>query len=870
MNAEKYMAISDTITVPSNWQLKGYGKPIYTNIKYPYAIGTAIKPAVPYFKSRICPVGIYYKTFELSEINSRTIIRFGGINSGGEVYINGKMAGYSEDTFSEVSYDITDLVRIGMNTVAVLVYQFTTGSYLEDQDMWRLSGIFRDVYLISEPFTAIKDVYSRSKFTGGYKSADFISYIEIASDFIRDALSLNVILADRKGKTVIDKVIPCSLKANEHKIININEHIKKVELWSNEDPALYTLTLTLVDGEDFMDMRCIKFGFREIKVVPMKEGKGPFITLNGKPIKIRGVNRHEFHPEYGHAVPLELTENDIKLLLQNNVTSIRTCHYPNSEHFYDLCDRYGVLVMCECNLETHGLGYQIPRNNKKWARHTIYRMENMVRKFRNHPSILFWSLGNESGTGSVFFDMKKAALALDDTRPIHYEPYAKVSDILSSMYLTQENMPVIGENKKFVHCRALWNLGLGNHIKPEDYADKPFIQCEYAHAMGNSLGNFKDYWDDFKRYDRLAGGYIWDFADQSIKRVRDGVTEWTYGGDWGDKPNDGNFAFNGIFRADRSPNPALYEVKHQYAMIELTYSEGAISLKNLYLYTNLDKFRLLVEYRSEGKLYDKQEYAIPSIAPGESGQVTIKAPEKEGEQVITAYIINPIETAYSPAGHVITWQDFLIAPLELKPLEGKGTVIAENYDTTVTIKFEKNAVTVDKVTCAVKSIIIGGAEKLEIPALPNFWRAMTDNDKVPHINDTLRKLGGFMNFKNTAKKMKVTNVETDIKDDKVSIRIQWSAPLLKAMETEYTVDSAGLTMRLSCLPKRNMEIYGFSMGVPTGKNEVEFYGREPHENYRDRKASATLAKYTAKPKILFICTFILRKTEIIPIQGDLR
>lgn len=490
----------DDLEVPSEWQIKGYDTPIYTNINYPKAISTT---KIPYIKPELNSCGLYVREFEVAETEDNIFIHFGGINSSGEVFVNGKFVGYSQDTFDECEYDITDFVHPGTNRLAVTVRRYCTGSYLEDQDMWRLSGIFRDVTLVYEPKVFIEDMYMRSEMAEDFKSAVFKLDCVVKArraQFDGGKLKVEILRADGAGFASAEMEVK-PLADGEYCNISFEIPVSNFELWSHEDPYLYTVHVTLQGGE-YTDRREHKFGFREVKITPYdrKTGRGPFILLNGVPLKICGVNRHDFHPDYGHAVPESIIRSDLELLKNSNITNVRTCHYPNSRRFYELCDEIGILVMSENNLETHGLATRVPRSDPHWTAECCYRVRNMVNSYKNHSCILFWSLGNESGNGNAFAEMKKEILKIDKTRPVHYEPDAKLktSDLFSEMYTVQTAMKEIGENKPHIHSRALWNLGLGYHLKPSDYIDKPFIECEYSHAMGNSMGNFADYWEDFK------------------------------------------------------------------------------------------------------------------------------------------------------------------------------------------------------------------------------------------------------------------------------------------------------------------------------------------------------------------------------------
>lgn len=832
----------NTITIPSNWQLRGYGIPIYTNMIYPYAIGTLNPFRMPYFKSKLCPVGVYKRNFHIANLEDEYIMLFEGINSAGEVYVNNQFVGYSEDSFLEVSYNITPFIKLGINTVTVLVYQYSTGSYLEDQDMWRLSGIFRDVYLVRCNKNRIDDIFARCKLINDYKDAELLIDIELRLiDLKRGKLKLK--LLDNSNVVLHKETV---INSEDTYKISIAETVKKVNKWSNENPYLYQIIVDMYDNDDkLVDRRIISFGFRAIEIHPFVNGRGPFILLNGMPLKIRGINRHEFHPDYGQAVPKSVIEEDIKMLLRDNITSIRTSHYPNCRYFYDMCDKYGILVMSECNLETHGLAHIIPRSKDKWAKACIYRLENMVNSFKNHPSIIMWSLGNESGVGNTFIKMHKAAKSIDISRPVHYECMAEASDILSSMYVEQQYLNDIANNKPFRHSPNIWNLKKGNWLKSEDYKDKPFILCEYAHAMGNSLGNFVDYWNDFNHSDRLCGGYIWDFSDQSLRRIVDGKEQWTYGGDWGDKPNDTNFCFNGIYRADRSPNPALYEVKHQYAMVGIEYNDNVVTLYNKFLFTDLNKYVLRVDNLHDGIVISSNYYNIPAIKPLHKGSVNIKLYyNQDSENTLIFSIVNPNATSYSDKNHTVAYQDFLINKLPMTNNVGNGKVnIVKESDELITISSAKIQVEFSKANGYIKSIQSNGKELLLRPIKPCFWRAVTDNDRVPRFEKLLKFIPSYCRMRRVNSRLKVNEVNINSNDNRVTIKCDWKDSSFYYLNTIYTVDSEGIVIDMECKCKYDMVRYGFVMGVSKDNDTIEFYGRGAHENYIDRKASATLARY---------------------------
>lgn len=840
----------DEIEVPSNWQLKGYGKPIYTNTRYPYAIETR-KGKIPHIDDKENACAVYEKDFEIEALDSLVKINFGA-NSGAELYVNNKFVGYSESSFDYQEYDITDFVKVGQNTVKIVVFRFTTGSYLEDQDMWRISGLFRDVNIIFEPYCHIADIYAKADFNDDFTEAEFRCNVDIACD--KDDYGdgdVIVELLDKDGVAVVkDSFRVLEFDEGDTFSMKFKGKVQNPNLWSCESPYIYRLRVTLNEnrhsGVREVDRREINFGFRKVEIIPQTEERDTTILVNGKVLKIRGVNRHEFHPDYGHAVPKEVIEKDIILCRQNNINSIRTSHYPNSRHFYDLCDKYGIMVMCENNLETHGLARIIPRSNPVWVKQVCWRMENMVRTYRNHPSILFWSLGNESGDkGKSFVEMKKTALAFDDTRPIHYESDGRleVSDVMSEMYTLESKMEEIALNKSHNHSRAMWAL-LGHRLSPKKYRDKPFILCEYAHAMGNSLGNFADYWKHFKKYDRLCGGYIWDFADQTIKRMhQDGTAEWTYGGDWDDHPNDGNFAFNGIFRGDRSPNPALYEVKKVYQQVDFALVDNNIEIENNYCFTNLkDMFSLEISLLVGGVEKEKVSLEMPSIAPGEKGVISVPFECKAPDSYITIKAIQLADDRGVEKGSVVAYEQLEIAPYLPKKFEQEEGKSSVDDDNKIILEGGGVVCAIDKASGYITSVQKGGLELISQHIKPNFWRAPIDNDFVPHVGNFLKSLLGVHFYKRTTNLMVATKVKAK---DKV-VEVKWRSSRMPKLTATYEAGKDGVKVSLKCrgimydLPR-----FGFKAKLNVS-DDVTFYGKGPYENYCDRKTGALLGTYTGK------------------------
>lgn len=842
----------DKITVPSNWQIKGYGKPIYTNYIYPYALAQFNVLAIPHVKKRYNEVGCYVTEFEVTSLDKDIFIRFDGINSCGDIYVNGKFVGYSEDTFSPQEYNITEFVNVGKNKLAVSVYRYTTGSYLEDQDMWRISGIFRSVWVISKPRIEIADYFTYSNLYNDYKSAKFFTQITIdAREDNCNQCVANVKLSYKGEKVAELQSDVISIKKNACSTITLETDIESVNLWSHEFPNLYDVEVTLLSNGEVLDTRKSHFGFREIKIEKMNEGKGPFIKLNGKAMKIFGVNRHEFHPEYGHAVPAELIEKDIQLCKANNITSIRNSHYPNQDVFYELCDRYGILVMAETNLETHGLAMFLPKSSKKWADQCVYRATNMVRRLRNHPCIISWSLGNEAGFGKDFAIMKKAVLELDESRFIHYEPdqSGKVGDVLSEMYSKVEKMPLIGENKKINHCKALW-APVGNTYKPEMYKDLPFIECEYAHCMGNSLGNFSDYWDMFWKYDRLSGGYIWDFADQSILTKENGKNKWNYGGDFGDKPNAGRFAFNGIVRADRSPNPALFEVKYQYQQVKFGLEDNTLTITNRYRFTNLAEFDIVLSFMAEGSEFYTRTINV-ECPPDSSVSCDLFDKEitfpEDKEIVCDIKMLTKIDTNYAKKGHVVAIEQFVLKEFDFAPstmFSGASFTKEGKKQDTIIITCNNTIYTISN-NGGIVSAKVNGKEKLTAPIMPNFFRASIDNDALPQVPPIISDLiMGVNAFIKAQKTLKAKNIKVAEEKGVVVVDIDWKMRYLKKLHTQYIFGADGsidISMQVVC--SKNLERYGFTWRLAEGVDGVEMYAKGPHENYCDRATAAKLGLY---------------------------
>ncbi|MHA1932169.1 MAG: glycoside hydrolase family 2 TIM barrel-domain containing protein, partial [Promethearchaeota archaeon] len=493
----------EEIPVPSNWQMHGYGVPIYLNVKYPRSINTE---EIPKIDNEYNPVGSYRTEFEIpNEWNNRdVIIHFDGVKSAFYIWINGEKVGYSQGSMTPAEFNITNYLQKGKNVLAIEVYRWSDGSYLEDQDMWRLSGIYRDVYLFSTSKVHIRDFYVHSVFDEKYKDATLKIRIKVYnySSSIINNLKVEVTLLGAEKEFTVSKILisnPISIESNTEKIIELQSNIENPKKWSAEKPNLYNLVLKLKNSDDeIIEVEHCRFGFRQVEI---RDDGGFYI--NGQSVKFKGVNRHEHDPDHGRAISYDRMIQDVILLKQNNVNAVRTSHYPDHPKWYELCDRYGLYIIDECNLETHGLRDILPKSDPQWKDACVDRMVSMVERDKNHPCIIMWSLGNEAGMGDNFKKMKEAALKIDSTRLIHYEGdyNNEVSDVLSYMYTASFRLERMVNNREY---------GQYNQLKKiEEGIEKSYMLCEYVHAQGNSLGNLQEYWDVFEKYPNVLGGFIW-------------------------------------------------------------------------------------------------------------------------------------------------------------------------------------------------------------------------------------------------------------------------------------------------------------------------------------------------------------------------
>lgn len=828
-----------TIPVPACVELHGFGSPGYVNWRYPHKLDWPRIRDRQSGKDDYNPVSSYRRKFTLPANwkERRVILRFDGVYSAYYVWVNGVNVGYAEDSKLPSEFDVTDFVKEGENTLAVEVYRWCDGSYLEDQDMTRYSGIFRDVTLWSMPKDGIWDFNVKTRPVDGYESWSL--ELELANG---DSASLYD--ADKR------KVADLTKLSNSRFQLLLKPH-----LWSAEKPYLYTLVVRKGD-----DIRMRRVGFKDQKII------GNAIYVNGRKIKFRGVNRHETSPVYGRSVTLDEMIRDIELMKRYNFDTVRTSHYPNHRLWYDLCDRYGLYVMAEANVEghepmygKHGLG----RFNE-WRHSIVERNERNVLFYRNHPSVVFWSLGNETGHGPCFTAAMAAVKEIDDTRIVQWEPWNNESDVDARMYrsiawLEQRGrlgagLPLLSEKE------------LGENIQLNDYkgnqsADKPFFMCEYAHAMGNALGNFEEYWQLFYKYDSLTGGCIWDWVDQAIWKETNRVDPSTgkrerylaFGGDFDESPNDGPFNCNGLITAERKVTPKLIEAAHVQRYLAV---DSSFTLHNRYAFTPADEFSGVWELIVDGKSVKKGEFDVPAVKPLSSGKLPFAAEDfaGAGERFLNISFALKNDTPWAKKGWIVARNQIAIPSVAVKNgFAAKSQDIkVEETSCEVAVVSGRTRVVFDRATGAVKELTMNGKAVLSAPAegvLPGpvvtCQRAFVDNDVwlSGHQHMTPMYYGSFPASGLTQLRYHARPIKIENRSIVVTTEITGSKSAGFTHEARWTfMDDGAVEMKNRIVPHGTMPIalprLGLSMILDKSLENMRWYGRGPHENYVDRFTSA--------------------------------
>lgn len=828
----------DNIPVPSNWERHGYGYPIYVNVPYPFDID---EPNVPQDKN---PVGSYKRNLEIpSTWDGREIfVRFGAVSSAFYLWINGQYVGYSEGSKTASEFNISEVVKPGNNTIAVEVYRWSTGSYLEDQDFWSLSGIQRDVHLYARPKQRVRDFFVHTQLTRDYKHGDFsidLELVNTASTEVSGAVRVQVLDAET---SVLDISGELTLSPGTTPI-SMAGVIDNVRPWSAEIPNQYTLLIELSDEQgNTLEAISQRIGFRTVEI-----SNGRFM-VNGQLVKLKGVNLHEHHHVTGHVVDEETMLEDIRLMKAANLNAVRNSHYPQPERWYELTSQYGLYMVDEANIESHGYGYDHDKtlgNKPRWKQHHLDRTRRMLERSKNYPSVVIWSLGNEAGDGvnlGASYDWIKSR---DLSRPVQYE--------------TEGNIEEVGERHSDFHSSMYWR-----HWDLEQYAqthnDRPFLLIEYAHSMGNSTGNLAEYWDVINSHDVLAGGFIWDWVDQGLVEYDDnGTPYWTYGGDYGpaDVPSSGNFNFNGIVFPDRSVQPAYWEVKYAYQEVDFTAGylpDGEITISNHYDFLSLEGFHLRWLLTGEGHVVTDGIYSDLDIAAGASATVRLwdSLPEQTPgyEYHLTLQLVSSKEAGILPAGHEYASAQFEVPNLAGKagppePLE--GVVNLAEGDPMLVVSGAGFAYGFDRETGLLASIRMGDKELMLKPMEPNFWRAPTDNDFGNYMQDwagVWRDAGAnrrllFFNSKRIDDGSAVVATAFAFDDQDGKEVANW--------RSVFTINAAG-EMHISNYFERLPDLpvvprIGMNLELVRSLEIVEWFGRGPFENYSDRKMAAHVGIY---------------------------
>ncbi len=859
----------DEINVPSVWQTQGYSVPYYYASTFPKAFSRS-KGKIPSIDHDMQEIGFYRKSFTLNEnFNGREILlHFGAAKSALEVYVNGEFVGYSQGSMTPHEFNVTKVLKPGENIITAKLYRYSDGSYLEDQDMWWLCGIYREVYLFAEPKLCLRDFYFKTDFDDSYTDSNVTLNMYINNyNNIRGKMTATAKLIDSNNGEILLGTKETELSGG-NEAVTFTEAVKTPEKWSAETPNLYTLVMTIeLDGK-IICVKTYKVGFKKVEI------KGEKIYYNGMPLMIKGVNRHDFDCDNGWAVPREIYTQDLDIMKQNNINSIRTSHYPDDPYFYDMCNKYGFYVMDECEVETHGVRRKgVPGSNPVWTGAVVDRMQRMVLRDRNNPCVFMWSLGNEAGDGSNFMEMKKAALALDNSRQFHYEGDFDLtkSDVISRMYPTKDIMEKLG-NKQPITISLYDNIANqlaadSKPIKAEMYEGKPVVLCEYAHSMENSLGNFQEYIDDFEKYDNMCGGFIWDFVDQAL-HVKDenGNDNYLYGTDFqGQEPHklidipnttamtgsNVYFCANGIIGADRKPHPQIVEVKHGYQNIGITAvdaSNGEFKLKNKFLFTNLSNFNCKWVIKAEGEEVLSGELGKIECAPLEECNIKIdfdssKLP-KDKEVILTVSFETTKESLGIEKDYEIAFEQFIINAMpQPKDDNADGNLDFDINGKRVTVKGDNLEVIVDD--GKIVSYKIDGKELLKAPLMPNYFRALTDND-IDFLNFTPQwaKFHPFYAWQRATHHTRADKTEVIKNNNAVEIHIAFSTAGLKKSVATYRVYPDGrLYVFHSAVPTKGMLRFGYQMTMDKSMEYITWYGRGPKPTYIDRKLGSKIDLY---------------------------
>ena len=843
---------SNVLPVPANWQMHGYDIPIYTNIKYPF-------PCTPPFVPKENPTGCYSTTFDVSAewlSAGQTRVIFDGVNSAFYLWCNGHWVGYSQDSRLPAEFDLTPYLQAGSNRLAVLVLRWSDGNYLEDQDMWRMSGIFRDVSLLHKPATRLANVSARPELDACYRDAQLHLQVDVSGECAAHQVAVwlydgdEALLCERRaiGTAAIDE------KGAYHDRLLLSLPVNAPRLWSAEEPNLYRLVVALETNDGVLvEAEACDVGFRSVEI------KNGLLLVNGKAVLIRGANRHEFHPERGQAVRPEDMLQDVLLMKRYNFNAVRTSHYPNHPYWYQLCDRLGLYVVDEANIETHGMTPMSRLSDDPlWVGAFTERVTRMVQRDFNHPSIIIWSLGNESGHGAVQDSMYSWVKSRDPSRPVQYEgggANTAATDIVCPMYArVDEDQPFPAVPK--------WAIKKWIGMPGEE---RPLILCEYAHAMNNSLGGFARYWQAFRQYPRLQGGFIWDFVDQGISRISaDGKPYWAYGGDFGDTPNDRQFCLNGVFFPDRTPHPSLYEVQKAQQFFQfklLATSPLQIEISSEYLFRHSDNEQLRWQIMQQGELKASGEQAL-SVGPEGTIMLTLSEqlpPLTAGIETwldVSVHVLN--DTPWAEAGFAVAKEQWPLPVALAAPVcehrAAEITPLLEDKGDKWQISAGEQCWWLDKQSGLLTDWQQAGHALLLSPLQEQFVRAPIDNDigasEADHV-DPNAYIARWQTAGLNQLQDRCFSVQTYQSSDGVVIQVErghfHAERLLLRSLWQYHFTARGelqlniTTQVAEGLP--SLARIGMVLHLDEQSDQVNWFGRGPHENYPDRQASAHIGDW---------------------------
>lgn len=826
----------DSIQVPGSWTMQGYDQNQYCNVRYPWEGSEDICP--PNAPTKHNPVGCYLKRIHINQslLSKRIVLCFEGVESAFYLYVNGERVGYSESTFNRAEFDITRYLVEGSNVIGVEVYRWCTGSWLECQDMWRMAGIFRDVYIYTTEREYIRDYVIKAEPGEGFKDGYFDVLVKTNGAY--EFLSLDIAILDENGEMAAFD----SRYVEEDNVTTLKSIVTNAKFWSAESPNLYTLVITLKSNGIPIEYISAKFGFRKIEI---RDG---IIFFNGERIVFKGTNRHEFDCRTGRYMTEEVMISDILQMKQNNINAVRTSHYPNCPRWLELCDEYGLYVIDENNMETHGTGWskiigcpQLPASRPEWEKACMERIKALYNRDKNHTCVVCWSLGNESLGGETPKKMYNWIKDADSSRFVHFEcdrdPNEKhLSDVQSKMYA------------KPIDCEEYALTGRDK---------RPYILCEYTHAMGNSCGSTAEYTTLWDKYPCLQGGFVWDWVDQAIMTTDENGNEYlAYGGDFGENPHDGHFCGNGLLFGDRKPTPKLYEIKKLYQNVDfkdINAEKGVIEIKNKFLFTNLSEFELYWCQCSDKGIFREGSAEI-DVKPGEKYVLDLELNKVTSTECYLNLELRVKEnTPWCDAGHVVAEHQFVINEFENTYDEPEGDlplIVADTYGSLrifcddVHIRFEKRE------RNQLYSIKVGGEELLSAPVRLNFWRALTDNDRGSRAGSRLgcwRDAGTTPGIYNNTK----FSIEGyKIIENEKKVIITCGATICTQPESKasiiYTITSKGIEVDMQFYPDSSLpEIPEVSMlfELPADFENVTYLGNGPHENYIDRNNGVKLGVY---------------------------